>query len=145
MGWLFKPGSNRRNWIDELTTDWQRANGDGLTIKTTCLARCYRGNCFSGVLWAVWQRTFSRECHESEPRQRWITCDLLRYSRRDDGWGCKGMDESMHPFYYSCPKKYLDLVPIETYGGNPKWREQVQQYHKTALEKRQARQATRTT
>ena len=31
----------------------------------------------------------------------------------------------MHPYYYSCPLKYLDLVPIDTYGGNAEWRDGV--------------------
>ena len=35
------------------------------------------------------------------------------------------MEESMHPYYYSCPLSYLELVPIDQYGGNAEWREGV--------------------
>ena len=32
---------------------------------------------------------------------------------------------------------YLDLVPIETYGGNSEWREQVLAHHERRKKKRQ--------
>ena len=143
MGWLFMPGCDRLSMIKDRTEGWQRTNDDGTTIKTTCLAHCFRGNCFSGVLWSVFERTFVREGAKTESEQRWIQCDLMQYSRSDDGWGYKDMDESMHPFYYSCPKKYLGMVPLETYGGNAEWREQVRQYHERQLEKRRAKRLAR--
>ena len=139
MGWLFTPGSNRQSLIKDRTSEWQRTNDDGTTIKTTCLAHCFRGNCFSGVLWSVFERTFVRDDLITQPSQRWIQCDLLQYSRSDDGWGYRDMEESMHPYYYSCPNKYLELVPIETYGGNAAWRDCVRQHHQASLEKRRSR------
>jgi hypothetical protein len=139
MGWLFTPGSNRKSLIKDRTSDWQRTNDDGTTIKTTCLAHCFRGNCFSGVLWSVFERTFVRDDLSTQPSQRWIQCDLLQYSRSDDGRGYRDMEESMHPYYYSCPNKYLDLVPIETYGGNAAWRDGVRKHHQASLEKRRSR------
>ena len=44
-------------------------------------------------------------------------------------WGYKDLDEAMFPYYFSCPLKYLDMVPIEIYGGHPEWRERVRAYH----------------
>lgn len=142
MGWLFTCGSTRRDLIAERTEVWERTNADGLVINSTCLAHCYRGGVFSGVLWSVWERTFTRNGAEASPKQRWIMCDLLRH-QRDYGWGYKDMEESMHPFYYSCPKKYLDMVPLEQFGGNAEWREQVIEHHRGAAEKRQQRRAAR--
>ena len=139
MGWLFVPGCDRRSMIAERTKGWERSHEDGKTITTTCLAHCYRGNSFSGVLWSVFERTFVRDGQQVDSTQRWIQCDLLQYSKSDEGWGYKDMDESMHPYYYSCPKKYLNMVPLETFGGNVEWREQVQQYHQRQLEKRRAK------
>lgn len=139
MSWLFTPGSNRQSLIKDRTSDWQRTNDDGTTIKTICLAHCFRGNCFSGVLWSVFERTFVRDNLITQQSQRWIQCDLLQYSRSDDGWGYKDMEESMHPYYYSCPSKYLNLVPIETYGGNAAWRDGVRKHHQASLEKRRSR------
>jgi len=138
MGWLFKSGSTRRGLIAERVEGWERTNPDGLFIKSKCLAHCYRGGVFSGVLWSVWERTVAKDGEESSPAQRWIQCDLLRH-QRDYGWGYKDMEESMHPYFYSCPKKYLDLVPLDIYGGNSKWREQVVEYHRRSVEKRRVR------
>lgn len=80
----------------------------------TCLEHSTSGN----VLWTVWEvrnkvNGFS---------ERFIGCDLLQYDRRDQCWGYKGMDESMGPYYYSVPQKFLDMVPEQ----NPEWRKQVQ-------------------
>src|SRR5207244_4304144 len=106
MGWLFKEGCSRKELIAERTEDWDRTKDGGTQIKSTCLAHCYRGGSFSGILWSVWERTFTKNGQQAEPTQRWIVCDLMRY-QRDYGWGYKDMEESMHPYYYSCPLKYL--------------------------------------
>lgn len=137
MGWLFKSGSTRRDLIEERTKSWERQSGEML-VKSTCLAHCYRGNVFSGVLWSVWERTFMKNDAEVQPTERWIQCDLLQYER-DFGWGYKDMEESMHPYYYSCPLKYLDMVPIDTYGGHPEWRAEVALHHERRREQRKAR------
>ena len=137
MGWLFRSGSTRRDLVSERTKDWTREGAEGVSITTTCLAHCYRGNVYSGVLWAVWERTFVKDGQEIQSTERWITCDLLRY-QKDYGWGYKDMDESVHPYYFSCPLGYLDLVPIDTYGGNAEWREEVRSHHARRKQKRQA-------
>ena len=142
MGWLFRSGSTRRGLIAERVEGWERANPDGLVIKSTCLAHCFRGGNFSGVLWSVWERTFIKDGHESEPTQRWIQCDLLRH-QRDYGWGYKDIEESMGPYYFSCPLKYLRMVLIEQSGGNASWREQVVLHHQRSAEKRRARRAAK--
>tara|TARA_R110002111_G_scaffold18931_1_gene46183 strand:+ start:33673 stop:34107 length:435 start_codon:yes stop_codon:yes gene_type:complete len=142
MGWLFKCGSTRKGLIEERTKGWERTNPDGLVITSTCLAHCYRGGSFSGVLWSVWERTFTKDGTESSPNQRWIQCDLMRH-QNGDGWGYKDIEESMGPYYFSCPKIYLEMVPIEQYGGNEEWREQVLLHHQRAAEKRRQRSAAR--
>ncbi len=64
--------------------------------------------------------------------ERYIGCDLLR-CERGYGWGYKDLCESVHPYYYSCPLAYLEMVPVacET------WRERVREYH--ARQKRRLR------
>lgn len=141
MGWLFKAGISRRDLIAENTKGWERTKEDGTVIKSTCLTHCYRGGVFSGVLWSVWERTFVRDGQKLEQPQRWIVCDLLRYV--DGKWGFKDLCESVHPYFYSCPLGYLELVPIERFGGNAEWRELVRQYHARSIEKRRARKAAR--
>ena len=125
MGWLFRIGTTRKGLVEERTKGWEREG-----VKSTCVAHCYRGNACSGVLWTVWERIGP----DREP-ERWIGCDLLQY-RKNDGWGYKDMDESMGPYYYSCPLGYLDKVPVVT---NPGWRDCVRQYHVELAAKRQAK------
>jgi len=120
--------------IAERTEGWERTTPEGMVVKSVCLAHCYRGGAFSGVLWTVWERTFVKEGIEVQPTERWIGCDLLRFQA--DAWGYKDLEESMHPYYYSCPIKYLNLVPIEQYGGNSQWREGVNRYHARQQAKR---------
>lgn len=138
MGWLFTRGFARKDLIRERTQNWERTTDDGMLVKTACLAHCYRGGVYSGVLWAVWERTFTKDSQNVQPSERWITCDLLRY-QKDYGWGYKDMDESMHPFYYSCPLSYLEMVPIDQYGGHAEWREGVRSYHAQQAERRKSR------
>src|SRR3546814_16245151 len=54
---------------------------------------------------------------------RYIRCDLLECSGGQ--WGYKPLDESMHPYYYSCPLSYLDLAPEQSAD----WRAGVRAYH----------------
>lgn len=138
MGWLFTSGLTRKDLIRERISDWERTSDDGMVVKTACLAHCYRGGVYSGVLWAVWERTFAKDSQNVQPCERWITCDLLRY-QKDFGWGYKDMDESVHPYYYSCPLSYLEMVPIDQYGGHAEWRDCVRSYHARQAQKRQNR------
>ena len=50
-----------------------------------------------------------------------IECHLGRFS-------VKSMDEGMFPYYFDCPKKFLDMVPptaSEAFTYNLKWRQMV--------------------
>jgi len=137
MGWLYRQDFTRKELIADITKSWERQSGDTL-VQTECLAKCFRGGSFSGVLWAVWERRFVNNGEDVEQRQRWITCDLIEY-RRDCGWGYKSMDESMHPYFYSCPMKYLNMVPIDEFGGNAEWRAEVIEHHERRRAKRKPR------
>ena len=141
MGWLYITGISRRELIADNTTNWERTKEDGTIIKSTCLAHCYRGGVFSGVLWSVWERSFIKDEQPVEQPQRWIVCDLLRCDGGE--WGYKELEESMHPYFYSCPLGYLNLVPIEQFGGNAQWRSLVNQFHARSIEKRRAKKAAR--
>jgi len=125
MGWLFPCCASRKDLIEDLV----RSRENESSVTSTCLAHCFRGNSFSGVLWSVWERRFIENDKEIKPTERWIVCDLLRYNKNYESWGYKSMEEVMHPYYYSCPLKYLDLVPFEKYGGNAEWRDAVVAHH----------------
>ena len=49
------------------------------------------------------------------------------------------MTKAEHPFYYSVPLSYLELVPIERFGGNEEWRAIVGEHHRRQAEKRKGR------
>lgn len=141
MGWLFKSGYTRKDLIEERTRDWERPTDTGMLVKSKCIAHCYRGGVHSGALWSVWERTFEKDGKEAQPTERWIACDLLRC--QGGAWGYKDLDEAMGPYYFSCPLGYLDLVPIEQFGGNAEWREGVKAHHTRAAEKRKQTPARR--
>lgn len=108
MGWLFTQGASRKDIIERLT---KNETGYPQTLK-----HCTRGN----ILWSV---------VENPNGERFIRCDKLQ--RGNGGWGYKDMAESMHPFYYTCPLGYLDMVPVACED----WREKVREYHAKQLRK----------
>jgi len=107
MGWLFS-NQTRSELISKLT----RSEENDIR-KRFCLAHTTRGN----VLWTVWEVTLTDEGMEDRVKRtgfstrsyRYIGCDLLA-KRKYDGWGYKDMDESVAPYYYTCPISYLSMV-----------------------------------
>ena len=136
MGWLYPNGVSRKELIASRVEPFDSLV-NGIEVSTTCLKHCFRGGVFSGVLWSVWQRTFIKDGVDVEPEQRWINCDLIRC--HDKMWGYKDMDESVHPYYYSCPLGYLALVPTEQFGGCVDWRKMVRENHAQQKVKRLAK------
>jgi hypothetical protein len=108
--------------------------------RMVCVAKCFKGSSWKGTLWIVWDY---EKIDPDKPAdfpfegKRWIECDLLQYSKRDDGWGYKDMEESMHPYVYNCPEKYLKMVPVAHEG----WREGVKAHHEKRREKLRQRRA----
>jgi hypothetical protein len=62
-------------------------------------------------LWSVWY-------YPPEKRNA-IFLDL--FSKRRNGFMVKGMSELEGPYYYKCPKKFLDLAPV----ANQEWRDRI--------------------
>lgn len=129
MGWLFSK-STKKDMIQRITDR---------SVSTNCihetLTSCIRGN----VLWTVTEMTFlaDGDKYKQGQKHRYIGCFLLQGSGGE--WGYKDMDESMHPYYYSCPLSYLRMVPV----ANAEWREKVVRHHQKRQEARQRRQGVR--
>src|SRR5687767_6022681 len=70
MSWLFKTGSTLKGLIQERTENWERTT-DTCVVRTTCLAHCYRGGRFTGLLWCVWEQQVTRNGIQ-ELVKRWI-------------------------------------------------------------------------
>ncbi len=142
MGWYYTNGGTRKDLIKELTESREHKRDDGIIVNTTCLAHCYRGNVYSGVLWSVFERRFLVGEEEVLRPQRWIGCDLMHC--KGGYWGHKPTSEEMYPYYYSVPLGYLNMVSIETYGGNAEWRERVIANHARLRERRLAKKVAPT-
>jgi len=115
MGWDFGVGYSKADVIKENT-----APSENEKYKSITLAHSVRGN----VLWSVREVTH-KGGNTPGKVERHILCDLL--GKNDGDWGYKGMDESMGPYYYSCPLPYLDMVPQV---ADANWREKVREYHR---------------
>ncbi|HBO3772371.1 hypothetical protein [Pseudomonas aeruginosa] len=117
MGWLFS--SRTRS---ELIQDLIRPE-DTARASVRVLVHTLRGK----VLWSVTEVTAKTEGVHPDlapgESMRYIRCDLLQRSGGE--WGYKAIDESMAPYYYSCPLRYLDMAK----ELSPAWREKVRAHH----------------
>jgi hypothetical protein len=112
MGWLFSTAwQSKAELVKHLT------EGNGLET----LAHSVRGN----ILWAV---------QKSSPLDgkavvTFIACYTMASGKRQgQGWGYKDMDESMFPFYYTCPLKFFKLC-LPPSPSAAEWREAVRKFH----------------
>jgi hypothetical protein len=130
MGWLF--GEHSKESLIE-----RCLRGDAHPTDYTAIAHSVVGN----HLWTVFERDQGKPDHteyngRTFPRPaRLLTLHLLAYSKRDDCWGYKDMDESMGPYEYDCPLKYLDMVP-DPGGYATGWRDKVRAFHAGKRDKR---------
>jgi len=118
MGWDFIAGATKNDLIAYRTKKQENDSTIWETLKS-----CVCGN----VLWYVVKIT-NKKTGDSETM---ICCDLIQYSK--NGWGYKGMCESEHPYYYSCPLEYLYMAPV----ANAKWRGNVILWHGEQKQKRE--------
>lgn len=116
MGWDFGYGQTKQELVAYLTKNQER---DG--IKWEVLAHSVRGN----QLWLVIEKTGN-----GSP-VRFIALRLLEYAKEYKGYGYKPMDESVHPYYYDCPLKFLDMAP----PSNEEWRKIVREHHARTTQK----------
>lgn len=120
MGWLFCKQS-KNDLIRELIKPSETEDVSAKTIAHTV--------CFEGyhVLWSVVEITAKVEDKPLglTPGQttRLIRCDLLDVY--GEQWGYKSLDETVYPYYFSCPLSYLDMAPERCHT----WRERVRAYH----------------
>ncbi|MDR1281724.1 MAG: hypothetical protein LBK99_13000 [Opitutaceae bacterium] len=117
MGWLFSH-QTQAALIHELI---QSEENERFNIQVIAHQLC------DDVLWSVAEITVKAEgvFRNLAPGQsfRIIRRDLLQ--GYGDHWGYKPMDESMHPYCYTCPLCYLEMAPERS----RKWREGVRAYH----------------
>jgi hypothetical protein len=113
MGWLISHDLTKKEQVAEIVKGW---SNDDKGVRF--LAHSVRGN----VLYAVGQ-SFDRTTPERF-EDRFILVCLLRKDR-GYGWGYKDMSESMGPYKYDCPLKFLKMAPV----ANEEWRANVLAHH----------------
>lgn len=73
----------------------------GTNVTNECLKISMKGN----VAYVCWKGI------NKETGEEFITCDVVLTSTRDGYWfGYKDMNETMNPYYYSCPKSILKML-----------------------------------
>lgn len=95
------------------------------------LAGCYKGAPWKGKYWQVLEAKKTGE--------RFIVLYLCEYDRHSQDWGYKDICESMGPYYYDCPIKYLDMTP----PADEHWREGVRANAELTRVRRKARKEKR--
>lgn len=110
MGTTFHPGQTKAQIIKTLVADQENDNGIWKV-----LAHTTRGN----EHWMIVEFT-NKETNEVSLR-----IGLNIFSKSDGDWGYKSLSEACHPYYYKCPKSYLNQVPV----ANQDWRDMVLAYH----------------
>jgi len=117
MGWSYG-WTTKKAMTESIMRPWETAD-----CKVQFIAQCWRGNAWSGVHWAVCERTYT-----NGEVKRTVVCVLMQCSGGQ--WGYKDMSEDMGPYYYSCPLGYLALAqPEPTEGYAKEWRDKVRAYH----------------
>jgi len=111
MGWTFPYSTfTKSDIIGEIIESHESE-----TRSWRVLRHCIKGN----VLWCL---------VESGPKdgekRKWIACYLLG-KHGGETWGYKDIDESMHPYFYSCPVSYLDEADDPINDKAREWREMV--------------------
>jgi hypothetical protein len=123
MGWLY--GWKSR---EELTA---HLLNEPTTYTTLAHRRTSEGG--ESVLWAVHEVAAGRE----KAGTKFLVCYLIGHDRRDGTFGYKDLGEECGPCFYSCPVKFLDMVPEPDGEYAHGWREKVRQFHAQAAARRQ--------
>ena len=116
MGWYFSSQS-RSELIAELIAMQETERASAKII-----AHALRGTVLSVVEMTAKVEGVHRDLAPGQSL-RYIRCDLLE--RSGNQWGYKPLEESMHPYDYSCPLSYLALAPEQSAD----WRAGVRAYH----------------
>lgn len=123
MGWTFIRTS-RDKLIGNLIAPRETDRACSEVIDHTLV-----GDTFGNVLWSVVRITAKQAGVMNLAAGEsccFIDCHLLEPSGSE--WGYKSLDESMHPYHYSCPLRYLDMAPQQCVI----WRARVHAFHEHA-------------
>lgn len=124
MGWTYCKKWTKESLVDELVKDGDWTNEDGVRIIRKTLDSAVKREGGYSVLWTL-NSTTRIQPDGATSETVWIGCALLQADGA--GWGYKDMDESMGPYYVSCPMSFLKRSPVANAG----WRADVAAYNAT--------------
>ena len=115
MGWLSYDNTSKKQLVTQIksgyasSTEWSSVGNN---------------------LWALY--TVSQKDVDCNPSnvlgQKVILLFRIEYFRQDNGYGYKSMCESVHPYQYNCPLKFLKQAKVEC----QEWRDEVVKFHENA-------------
>lgn len=124
MGWDFTQGASKADIIASLTKEesgdaqqWSNKEQKSLPLGYRYNRRTLEWSVRGNVLWTVEEVIRHKNPDETT---RFIGCYLLS-KQRNYGYGYKAMCERAGPYYYSCPLKFLNMVPVAC----QEWRDKV--------------------
>ncbi|HEY3331960.1 MAG TPA: hypothetical protein VGK19_18150 [Capsulimonadaceae bacterium] len=129
MGWYGTRNASKSDIIKEQVEDRHyilHAEGNDMTLDPNKKGVCIAHKCLGSHLWMVISvQTRADVNSEFVEIDRYIELNLIR--KMDGGYGYKPICESSHPYYYSCPLSYLDMVPVDKYpkSVNLEWRKVI--------------------
>lgn len=91
---------------------------DGLKGRDRVLCSCMKGNVYYAAVERTWE--------DGTPREVWAAVALTYYNprvKKGFNFSIKEIDESMEPFYYDMPEKYLNLLTETDNEAANRWRE----------------------
>jgi hypothetical protein len=118
MGWSFSHYVNKQELVNEKVRQFKESESNHKYIDHALV-----GN----HLW------IAVSCERGGKPTNFIVLYLIKNDRKGYyNWGYKDIDESSHPFYYTCPLRLLDktdaLSPKDS-EDSVEWRKRVREYH----------------
>lgn len=131
MGTYYTRGATRADIIKELLEVSAPRTGDDGNVR----ARRVLDHAVVGSI------LYTLECQtlNGHPMPAWIGVTLLTSCGGDAGY--KPMDESMGPYYYTCPLRIIDAADAPVNELARAWREKVRAYHAARRTKAAANRA----
>ena len=118
MGWTYFRNADRRDVVHNIR----------FQLRKGLVASCVRDNIFWGV--------YALPEYSGHPDKKIIVCYLLQKS--GTSWGYKDMDETVMPYYFNCPKKYLEIADDPITPMAAEWRRQQRNVYNDQAERKLA-------
>lgn len=110
MGWDFTHGASRQDIVNQILGMYRPEYG--------CVILDHACTAYGKRLWL---------CVKSDKLDQPLVVLYLLDKSKGYGWGYKDMDETMGPYYYDCPLRFIKGVGHNQFSKN--WRDKVRAYH----------------